>query len=130
MQIDNLTFSCRDESVSSQIIALNQCCMIWIGLSSDQPRMSDLSVSMMTPFAPHPISSSLIESGDGDTSSTGQSISRGLAKKYKVQCFVSYNLPSRFEENLLEIMQSIFVLIERVLSADKSRIDDTDQSTG
>lgn len=103
-----------------QIVLMNKCCLIWLGIGSAAPQMADLSVSMLTPQSVHPLSSTLIESGEGDASAIGQSISRGVAKKFGVQCFVSYNLPSKHDENLLEIMEPILSAYEKAAAATTS----------
>ena len=117
MHIDRFSFVCRDEEVLGQIILMNKCCMIWLGCGGTTPLLSDLSVSMLTPQGDHPISTSLIESSEGDVSAVGQSISRGLAKKYGVQSFISYNLPSKFDECLLEVMEPIFSAFEKAMAS-------------
>jgi hypothetical protein len=114
MRTENFTFSCRDEEVVGQVIYMHQCCLVWLGRGGATPQLGDLSVSMMTPHSTYPLSSSLIEPSEGgDAGAAGQSVSRGVAKKYGLQCFVSYNLPGQFEENLVEIMGPVFAAIEK-----------------
>ena len=116
MHTENFSFPCRDDEIVGQIVLMNQCCMVWLGTGSAAPQMADLSVSMLTPQSAHPLSSTLIESNEGDASAVGQSISRGVAKRFGVQCFVSYNLPSKHDENLLEIMEPIFSAYEKAVA--------------
>lgn len=77
---------------------------------------------MLTPQSAHPLSSTLLEAEGGDVSSAGQSISRGIAKKYGAQSFISYNLPSKFEECLLDIMEQVLAAYSNaLLTADSSK---------
>lgn len=116
MHIENFSFVCLEEEIAGMVIYMDKCCMIWLGCAGTAPQMSDLSVSMLTPQSSYPLSSSLIESSEGNASAVGQSISRGVAKKYGVQSFVSYNLPSKFDECLLEVMGPLFAALERAAS--------------
>ena len=83
-----------------------------------EPNLSDLSVAMKTPQSTHPLSSSLLDSTEGDGNAVSQSLSRGIAKRFGFQCFVSYNLPPRFEEYMVEIMGPMIAAVEQIAAAE------------
>lgn len=79
----------QDVRVCVQIIMMKQSCFVWVG--SPASSFVNLDVAMQTHMDSVPVCSTLM-GGSGDT--TGGGLAKRVAMKYKLQAFVSFNLPS------------------------------------
>lgn len=109
MNFDHFSFPCGDLQVIGQLLLLDRSCYIWLGMPGAVPLMDELSVAVTVPASqsPFPASSVILDEGEGD-SNLGQSIARNVAKKFKIQCFVSYNLADKYDEHQTIILSEIF----------------------
>ncbi len=106
MKIENAVFECGDKLVSINLMIMDKCCFIWIGSANEQPSMGTLVSAMETKFGV--LSSSLL----GGDVENGSGMGQRLAKKFKIQSFVSYNLSSAFDDEKFIIERKVVDLLK------------------
>ena len=93
----DFSFIVADNSlVLGSVMLMNESCFVWLGSEQGACNMSSLSAAMPTRFSGIPISTVLLND-EGDLSSD---MSKRLALRFKIQVFVSCNIPQSFEAHM------------------------------
>ena len=102
-----------DIRVIGHAIFMDQSCYIWLGSKEEPCTMGSLATAIPTRFSDMPLSTSLIHSSDDCSSDMAER----LAFRFKIQVFVSWNLPESYESHVHLIdNQIITVLSKRFLT--------------
>lgn len=114
LPIENFVIELDDgaNKVLGNIIVMDGSCYIWLGAHDSLPVMDALSMAMPTRFENNPLSSELIQSRDSMSSEMATRIS----KRYKIQTFVSCNLPEKFEPHVAAIDRRLIDILEKYFS--------------
>lgn len=99
MQIENRIVTCNEKAIRLNLFVMNKSCYIWIGPDGDDsPSFGSLVTAIQTRYEPMPTSKTLLSAeGEGQDESIETGISQRLCRKFKIQTFISYNLPPSFE---------------------------------
>ncbi|CEJ02621.1 hypothetical protein G6F70_003883 [Rhizopus microsporus] len=99
------------EPIHFQVTVMRQSVFIWVG--KEDGKLGDLSMAV-PPFASHTVASSTSLLGKS-VSEESKNLARKLAKRYKQQFYVSFNLNQSddmlfvfVEKKLMEILKTIF----------------------
>jgi hypothetical protein len=106
---------CGDLEAQGQLLLLKQCCYLWLGAPDAAPVMDELAVAAKVPQSEYPVSSLILDEGEGD-SNLGQSIARSVARKLDLQCFVSYNLDERYDKFMNSVIMGVLTEIMSCMS--------------
>ena len=106
MQIENVTIDCNDKVANANLIIMDRSCFIWLGNANDQPALGSLVSAIETKFGV--LSSSLL----GGDDERGSGLAQRLSRKFKIQTFVSYNLPESFDEEKLGVERKLVELLK------------------
>lgn len=82
--------------VLGSVMIMHESCFIWLGSEQGSCNMSSLSAAMPTRFSGIPISTVLLN----DESDLSSDMSKRLALRFKIQVFVSCNIPQSFEAQM------------------------------
>lgn len=105
MRVENRFLVCNEKSVQANIFIMEKSCYIWLGeFGVTNPSMGPLITAIQTKYESFPISKALVTSEEEDIDeSIGNGIGQRLSKKFGIQTFISYNLPTSFQSELLEL---------------------------
>ena len=109
--IENFVIDLPDDRIKviGNIIAMDGSCYIWLGAYDSLPSMGSLAMAMPTRFESDPLSSELIRS----KSSTSSEMARRLSKRYKIQTFVSCDLPEIYEPHIASIDRRLIEILDK-----------------
>lgn len=97
IQTEEFLFNLVDDiKIIGNALIMDQSCFIWLGASDGPCVMGTLATAMPTRFSGMPVSSTLIHS-DNDLSSD---MAQRLAHRFKIQVFISWNLPEPYENHV------------------------------
>ena len=108
IKIENFTLSSDGLTVLGNIMVMDDSCSIWIGTSSCH-EFGSLEMAMPTRFDPIPLSKSIFKENLEATDSSD--MAKRLAKKFKIQCYISNNLTSGEETILFDVEKKIIELL-------------------
>ena len=90
------------------IMYLEKSCWVWLSTADTEPSLTSIAVSMPSTYEiGGVISSQILDSAEGE-SSFGDSMAQRIAKRFKIQCFVSSNI-RRELENILPLIEGKIV---------------------
>ena len=98
-----------DMKVIGNAMIMKQSCYIWLSAENGDCSMGSLAAAMPTRFEGMPISSTLINS-ENDLSSD---MAQRLAFRFKIQVFVSWNLPESCENHNHLIDKHLITLLKK-----------------
>ena len=109
IQTEEFSFQLMDDmKVIGSAMIMNQSCYIWLGSKDEECMMGSLATAMPTRFDGMPISSTLIHS-ENDLSCN---MAQRLAFRFKIQVYVSWNLPESCENYAHLVDKQLIVLLE------------------
>lgn len=97
IQTREFSFQVADNAqVLGSIMLMNESCFVWLGSEQGSCNMGSLATAMPTRFSGVPISTILLN----DESDLSSDMSKRLALRFKIQVFVSCNVPESFESHM------------------------------
>lgn len=108
-----------EADIAVSLIVLDRSLIVHLGDSQSVPAMPQLALSMPSCVGTGlPVSTCLFDETDSGGDDFSESLSRRIAQKCQVQCFVSENLPGdwKHEELLMKVMEKrLLALIQEKL---------------
>jgi hypothetical protein len=99
----------NEMQVVGNVMIMDQSCYIWLCCPTGEAVMGSLSTAIPTRFSGMPVSSTLLHSEDDISSEMAQR----LAFRFKIQMFISCNLPSNYEPYIHHIDKQLIDLLGR-----------------
>jgi hypothetical protein len=112
LEMETLVVRVRETPLTCQILQLSNSCFVWVG-DAKAACMSSLIVSMPTKYDSMPLSSPLL-AGEGGADDFGTSMAQRIAKRFNIQCFVSFNAPPELIDDASEIEPAIFARLAQL----------------
>jgi hypothetical protein len=108
IKTENFSFGLiNDLRVNGNLMIMDQSCYIWLTSQDGECVMGSLATAMPTRFSGMPISTTLIPAEDDFSSEMAQR----LAFRFKIQVFISCNLPPSYESHIHHIDKQIIDLL-------------------
>ena len=101
LENSDVIFTVNGNSFIVRAIFLSDSVFLWICRSDDSHKLGNLAVSMPTKYSPMPLSSQLIS--DGTQDDRAAEIGVRIAKKFKLQVFISVNIGGDYDTSAMGI---------------------------
>jgi hypothetical protein len=115
-QIIHISIPGCEADIAVWMVLLEKSIIVHLGDVNSSPSMPQLTVAMPATIGGlGPVSSSLIDETDSSGDDYAESLSRRIAQKCSVQCFVTENLPSEWKQDelLMKVMEkNLFPLVQ------------------